>query len=192
MSPTDSVHHLPPRAGALDWSAHLPRLFTHTIGLLEVPVGTSSGPSPVTGSPTPRRALRLFMPLFMARNEASTAARTIVHLLKSSPARPHTAAAASSALSNLQHLVNLLEQYYHPSNTGEGEGGYCLGEPAGAVLPPQKHRLGGDRPGALRHPPTRALSLLMRAFYILFTLICSHFYVYIVHLPLPIGGARCV
>lgn len=105
--------------GALDWSPHLPRIFTHAIGLLEVPVGTSSGPSPVTGSPTPRRVVRLFMPLFVARGEAGIAARTIVHLLKSTPARPHTSAAAALALSSLQHLVCLLEQYYHPSNTGE-------------------------------------------------------------------------
>ena len=113
-----------PHSGALDWSAHLPRLFTHTIGLLEVPVGTSSGTSPVSGSPTPRRALRLFMPLLMARGEASIAARGIVHMLKSAPVtRPHTVASASLALSNLQHLVCLLEQYYHPSNTGEGNRG---------------------------------------------------------------------
>ena len=60
----------------------------------------------------------------MSRSEAGISARTLVHLLKSCPLQqPHTSASAASALSSLQHLVCLLEQYYHPSNTGEGGGG---------------------------------------------------------------------
>lgn len=194
----------PTPPGAVDWQPHIPRLFTHIIGVLEVPVGNASGCSPITGSPTPTRMVRAFMPLvrrgaegvggagaaasaqalhcrpicmfctpfgpfgpafsnpdglqlqagcqrlinaghasacsnlpnpypttllepvrtnppdpqFLA-GEASIAARTIVHLLKSTAERPCTEASSADALANVQHLVCLLEQYYHPSNTGE-------------------------------------------------------------------------
>lgn len=57
-------------------------------------------------------------PQFLA-GEMSIAARTIVHLLKSTAERPRTEASSADALANVQHLVCLLEQYYHPSNTGE-------------------------------------------------------------------------
>lgn len=57
-------------------------------------------------------------PQFLA-GETSIAARMIVHLLKSTAERPRTEASSADALANVQHLVCLLEQYYHPSNTGE-------------------------------------------------------------------------
>lgn len=41
-----------------------------------------------------------------------------VYLLRHAPARPYTAAAAGEAAAQLEHLLALLEQYYHPSNTG--------------------------------------------------------------------------
>ncbi|GAX74187.1 hypothetical protein CEUSTIGMA_g1636.t1 [Chlamydomonas eustigma] len=105
--------------GSIDWSAHVSRIFTYTISQLEVPVGTSSGASPISGVHTPRRALRILMPLLI-ESESSISAVTVVHLLKSCPKeRPHTNVTSAAALSNLQHLVCLLEQYYHPSNSGK-------------------------------------------------------------------------
>lgn len=48
-------------------------------------------------------------------------ARLVIHLLKSTadPQRgPSTAASAVAAVVQVEHLTALLEQYYHPSNTG--------------------------------------------------------------------------
>ncbi|KAG1660954.1 hypothetical protein FOA52_005579 [Chlamydomonas sp. UWO 241] len=105
-------------SGAIDWSSYVSSVFTHTIGVLDLPVGTSDGPLPFGGRPTPRRLISTFMYMLTGQRSAVLAARIIVHMLKYAPGRPAGATAAAAALSAFQHLVCLLEQYYHPSNAG--------------------------------------------------------------------------
>jgi hypothetical protein len=46
-------------------------------------------------------------------------ARLQVALLRTCPQRPHTHATAAAALPHLRQLAGLLDNYLHPSNTGE-------------------------------------------------------------------------
>ena len=70
----------------------------------------------------------------MKGNAAAASSSIIVHLLKSCAARPHTPGSSSLTLSSLQHLVCLLEQYYHPSNTGK-QGELSVTIPATVWIP---------------------------------------------------------
>ncbi|RZC51061.1 hypothetical protein C5167_019488 [Papaver somniferum] len=89
----------------IDWEDILPDLFTRYLNMFEVPVanGNASYPYPMD---VPRNTRFLFS------NKAITPARdiakSIVYLLKP----------GSSTQAYFEKLVNLLEQYYHPSNGG--------------------------------------------------------------------------
>ncbi|GAB2279785.1 hypothetical protein Dimus_014424 [Dionaea muscipula] len=89
----------------ITWEPLLPMLFTRFLNMFEVPVGSGPGsyPFPVD---VPRNTRFLFS------NKSSTpskaVAKSIVYLL-----RP-----GGLAQEHLAKLVNLLEQYYHPSNGG--------------------------------------------------------------------------
>uniref|UniRef100_A0A2C9WGL5 Proteasome activator Blm10 middle HEAT repeats region domain-containing protein n=1 Tax=Manihot esculenta TaxID=3983 RepID=A0A2C9WGL5_MANES len=89
----------------VNWEGFLPTLFTRYLNMFEVPVANGSGSYPFSVD-VPRNTRFLFS------NKTSTPAKaiskSIVYLL-----RP-----GSSAQEHFEKLVNLLEQYYHPSNGG--------------------------------------------------------------------------
>lgn len=101
--------------GFIVWLPHIPRLLTYINWSFEVPVGTAMASVPVHRSP-PYKAVMLFMG--QASHESSSAALLLVHLVKACPERPATLASAAAAMAGLEAFMNLLEQYYHPSNYG--------------------------------------------------------------------------
>ncbi|GIL93200.1 hypothetical protein Vretifemale_20642, partial [Volvox reticuliferus] len=106
--------------GVINWHPHLPHIFASFTGLFDVPIGTSRGATEVLTRSAPGRAAILFGD--QMGFGSFFAARLIVHLLRStadSERGPITAATAASAAAHLEHLTSLLEQYYHPSNTGK-------------------------------------------------------------------------
>jgi proteasome activator subunit 4 len=89
-----------------DWEDFVPTLFTFYLQSFEVPVGRASASSPVQ-----REINREIMVAFNSSWSFSTSivnAKSMVYLIKPSGA----------ALHELEVLVDLLEQYYHPSNGG--------------------------------------------------------------------------
>ncbi|XAR56842.1 hypothetical protein NMG60_11037463 [Bertholletia excelsa] len=89
----------------IDWECFLPTLFTRYLNMFEVPVANGNGSYPFAVD-VPRNT-RLFFSNRSA-TPAKAIAKSIVNLL-----RP-----GSSAQQHFEKLVNLLEQYYHPSNGG--------------------------------------------------------------------------
>ncbi|GMH05877.1 hypothetical protein Nepgr_007717 [Nepenthes gracilis] len=89
----------------ITWEPLLPLLFTRFLNMFEVPVANGGSSYPFSVD-VPRNTRFLFS------NKTSTPskaiAKSVVYLL-----RP-----GSLALEHFQKLVNLLEQYYHPSNGG--------------------------------------------------------------------------
>ncbi|CAI8596807.1 unnamed protein product [Vicia faba] len=89
----------------VDWEGLLPLLFAKYLNMFEVPVANGSGSYPYSLD-VPRNTRFLFS------NRTSTPAKaiskSIVYLLKP----------GSSAKQHFEKLVNILEQYYHPSNGG--------------------------------------------------------------------------
>lgn len=98
---TRCAKHLP--AAAVDWEPHIPLLYTRFLAAFGLPVGTSTKSSSVQRSAPAylTSAFRLWDPstvLFVAK--------AIVWLL------------GTSTISQLEALVENVEQYYHPSNGG--------------------------------------------------------------------------
>ncbi|XP_057472456.1 proteasome activator subunit 4-like isoform X2 [Actinidia eriantha] len=89
----------------IDWESFLPMLFTKYLNMFEVPVANGNGSYPFSVD-VPRYTRFLFSNKVVT--PAKAVAKSIVHLLKP----------GSSAQQHFEHLVNLLEQYYHPSNGG--------------------------------------------------------------------------
>ncbi|CAK9321738.1 unnamed protein product [Citrullus colocynthis] len=89
----------------IDWECFLPTLFTRFLNMFEVPVANGSGSYPFSVD-VPRNTRFLFSNKMGTPSKAI--AKSIVYLLKP----------GSSAQLHLEKLVNLLEQYYHPSNGG--------------------------------------------------------------------------
>ncbi|KAM1341287.1 hypothetical protein ACFX2F_005761 [Malus domestica] len=89
----------------IDWECYLPALFTRYLNMFEVPVANGSGSYPFSVD-VPRYTRFLFSNKTVT--PAKAIAKSIVYLL-----RP-----GSSAQEHFEKLVNLLEQYYHPSNGG--------------------------------------------------------------------------
>ncbi|KAK7387207.1 hypothetical protein VNO78_27798 [Psophocarpus tetragonolobus] len=89
----------------VDWENFLPLLFARYLNMFEVPVANGSGSYPFSLD-VPRNTRFLFS------NKTSTPAKaiskSIVYLLKP----------GSSSQQHFEKLVNILEQYYHPSNGG--------------------------------------------------------------------------
>ncbi|XP_047151805.1 proteasome activator subunit 4 [Vigna umbellata] len=89
----------------VDWDCFLPLLFARYLNMFEVPVANGSGSYPFSLD-VPRNTRFLFS------NKTSTPtkaiSKSIVYLLKpGSPSQQH-----------FEKLINILEQYYHPSNGG--------------------------------------------------------------------------
>ncbi|KAI8012454.1 Proteasome activator subunit 4 [Camellia lanceoleosa] len=89
----------------ISWDCFLPTLFTRYLNMFEVPVANGNGAYPFSVD-VPRNTRFLFSN--KTATPAKAIAKSIVHLLKpGSPVQQH-----------FEKLVNLLEQYYHPSNGG--------------------------------------------------------------------------
>ncbi|XP_043688244.1 proteasome activator subunit 4 [Telopea speciosissima] len=89
----------------INWESFLPVLFTRYLNMFEVPVANGRGSYPFSVD-VPRNTRFLFSN--KAVIPAKAIAKSIVYLLKP----------GSSAQEYFEKLVNLLEQYYHPSNGG--------------------------------------------------------------------------
>ncbi|KAJ8754928.1 hypothetical protein K2173_015440 [Erythroxylum novogranatense] len=89
----------------INWECFLPTLFDRFLNMFEVPVANGSGSYPFSVD-VPRYTRFLFPNKSVT--PAKAIAKSIVYLLKP----------GGSAQEHLEKLVNLLEQYYHPSNGG--------------------------------------------------------------------------
>lgn len=89
----------------IDWEHFLPDIFNKYLNMFEVPVANGSGSNPFSVD-VPRNTRFLFSNRTITPSKAI--AKSIVYLLKP----------GGSAQEHLEKLVNLLEQYYHPSNGG--------------------------------------------------------------------------
>ncbi|KAE8725691.1 Proteasome activator subunit 4 [Hibiscus syriacus] len=89
----------------INWERFLPTLFTRFLNMFEVPVASGSGSYPFSVD-VPRNTRFLFSNKTVT--PAKAIAKSVVYLLKPS----------SVAQEHFEKLVNLLEQYYHPSNGG--------------------------------------------------------------------------
>lgn len=90
---------------SINWDRFLPTLFTRYLNMFEVPVANGNGSYPFSVD-VPRNMRFLFSNRSVT--PAKAVAKSIVYLLKP----------GSSANQHFQKLVDLLEQYYHPSNGG--------------------------------------------------------------------------
>ncbi|RHN67495.1 putative proteasome activator Blm10, mid region [Medicago truncatula] len=89
----------------VDWEGLLPLLFAKYLNMFEVPVANGSGSYPFSRNvPIDTR----FLFPYRTSTPAKAISKSIVYLL-----RP-----GSSAKQHFEKLVNILEQYYHPSNGG--------------------------------------------------------------------------
>uniref|UniRef100_A0A7N0VL51 Proteasome activator subunit 4 n=1 Tax=Kalanchoe fedtschenkoi TaxID=63787 RepID=A0A7N0VL51_KALFE len=102
---TDIIARVIKKCHSIDWESCMAGLFTRYLNMFEVPVANGSGsyPFPVD---VPRNTRFLFSNRSVT--PAKAIAKSIVFLLKP----------GSSAQKHFEKLVNLLEQYYHPSNGG--------------------------------------------------------------------------
>ncbi|GMJ16016.1 proteasome activating protein 200 [Hibiscus trionum] len=89
----------------INWECFLPTLFTKFLNMFEVPVASGSGSYPFSVD-VPRNTRFLFSN--KTATPAKAIAKSVVYILKPS----------SLAQEYFEKLVNLLEQYYHPSNGG--------------------------------------------------------------------------
>ncbi|CAJ2640178.1 unnamed protein product [Trifolium pratense] len=89
----------------VDWEGLLPLLFAKYLNMFEVPVANGSGSYPYSLD-VPRNTRFLFSN--RTSTPAKAIAKSIVYMLKP----------GSSAKQHFEKLVNILEQYYHPSNGG--------------------------------------------------------------------------
>ncbi|KDP36327.1 hypothetical protein JCGZ_09542 [Jatropha curcas] len=89
----------------INWECFLPTLFTRFLNMFEVPVANGSGSYPFSVD-VPRNTRFLFSNKTATPSKAI--AKSIVYLLKH----------GSTAQKHFEKLVDLLEQYYHPSNGG--------------------------------------------------------------------------
>ncbi|CAH2053834.1 unnamed protein product [Thlaspi arvense] len=90
---------------SIDWESYLPMLFSRFLNMFEVPVANGSGSYPFSVD-VPRNTRFLFSNRTITPSKSI--AQSIVYFLKP----------GSSAHEHFKKLVNLLEQYYHPSNGG--------------------------------------------------------------------------
>ncbi|KVI02352.1 Armadillo-type fold [Cynara cardunculus var. scolymus] len=88
-----------------DWEDLLPEIFSRFLNMFEVPVASGGGSYPFSID-VPRNTRFLFSN--RSHTPSKAIAKSIVYLLKP----------GSLAQQHFEKLVNLLEQYYHPSNGG--------------------------------------------------------------------------
>ncbi|XP_022716623.1 proteasome activator subunit 4 isoform X5 [Durio zibethinus] len=89
----------------INWGCFIPTLFTRFLNMFEVPVASGGGSYPFSVD-VPRNTRFLFSNKTVT--PAKAIAKSVVYLLKP----------GSVAQEHFEKLVNLLEQYYHPSNGG--------------------------------------------------------------------------
>ncbi|CAA7016339.1 unnamed protein product [Microthlaspi erraticum] len=93
------------KCSSIVWESYLPMLFSRFLNMFEVPVANGSGSYPFSVD-VPKNARFLFHNRTVTPSKSI--AQSIVYFLKP----------GSSAHEQFKKLVNLLEQYYHPSNGG--------------------------------------------------------------------------
>lgn len=98
--------------GLVDWGAVAPEVFAHAMWVFHVPVGTATADSPFTGS-APALCESHFANEMRSRG-ASVAKAAVYTLARVPGGGPH----GDVALTWLEGVATLLEQYYHPSNGG--------------------------------------------------------------------------
>ncbi|KAL0045726.1 hypothetical protein WJX82_002854 [Trebouxia sp. C0006] len=126
--------------GLINWRPYMPRLLNQLQWAFQVPVGTASATPPFSSANSP-----VTMALFHGEVHtlATTAGKIIVYTLATTLSSPHSsgnprlarsgsgkaplqgqdpqgedAPGVDVVLSQLEQLVDLLEQYFHPSNNG--------------------------------------------------------------------------
>ncbi|BDA49513.1 probable proteasome activator complex subunit 4 [Coccomyxa sp. Obi] len=104
--------------GVIDWSPHIEQLFTHIQWSFQVPVGTAVAQSPIRMN-LPGICRALFDSELKHSAQETAGPRLIVMLLGRVPAQDGS---GDLVMPYLQRLANLLESYYHPSNTGQWTG----------------------------------------------------------------------
>ncbi|XP_061367392.1 proteasome activator subunit 4 isoform X1 [Gastrolobium bilobum] len=102
---TDVIARVVKNYHNVDWECFFPLLFARYLNMFEVPVANGSGSYPFSLD-VPRNTRFLFSN--KTSTPAKAIAKSIVYLLKP----------GSSAKQHFEQLVNILEQYYHPSNGG--------------------------------------------------------------------------
>ncbi|CAM8952984.1 unnamed protein product [Rhodiola kirilowii] len=102
---TDIIARVIKKCHSIDWDRYMPGLFTRFLNMFEVPVANGSGSYPFPMD-VPRNTRFLFSNRSVT--PAKAIAKSIVFLLKP----------GSSGQKHFEKLVDLLEQYYHPSNGG--------------------------------------------------------------------------
>jgi hypothetical protein len=108
-------------AGAVDWAALLPEVWTRLLWAFHLPVGAATASPPFSAAP-PALCQALFASDVKSRS--ASAAKAAVYLLGRCPAG--TAPDADPALVALEAAVALVDQYYHPSNGGRWTPGLSL------------------------------------------------------------------
>lgn len=104
--------------GLVDWPALLPQLFTRFMWAFEVPVGAASGTPPFS-FPAPGLCQLLFHA--EQKSRSSCIAKATVYLLGRAGSQGE-GQLDDPVLGHLRALVTLMEQYYHPSNSGRWSG----------------------------------------------------------------------
>ncbi|KAL4431419.1 hypothetical protein ABPG75_006675 [Micractinium tetrahymenae] len=104
--------------GLVDWPTLLPQLFTRFMWAFEVPVGAASGTPPFS-YPAPGLCQLLFHA--EQKSRSSCIAKATIYLLGRG-GRTAEGQLEDPVLGQLRALVTLMEQYYHPSNSGRWSG----------------------------------------------------------------------
>ena len=98
------------RPGLIAWQDHALRLFTAFLSCFDLPIGTATGEMKYSKVAVPRRA-ELWFPLHVLPMERS-AAKCLVFLLRND-------ATDAAVLPHAAKMIDLLEQFCHPSNGGD-------------------------------------------------------------------------
>ena len=94
----------------IQWNVHAPRLFSAFLYCFDLPVGTATGEMKYAKLAVPRRA-ELWFPTNVLPLERS-AAKCIIFMLRNDSTN-------GAILPHVAKMINLLEQFCHPSNGGE-------------------------------------------------------------------------
>eukprot|EP00271_Cylindrocystis_brebissonii_P016760 TRINITY_DN411_c0_g2_i2.p1 TRINITY_DN411_c0_g2~~TRINITY_DN411_c0_g2_i2.p1 ORF type:complete len:1936 (-),score=317.53 TRINITY_DN411_c0_g2_i2:450-6257(-) len=110
----ECTKHLPP--SAVDWTPHLPSLFTQFVTAFELPVGKAQGRSPVDRQTPKEVAVAFGSPA----SRGKTIAKSVIFLLHFGATEGGGRDAGDvGVLPRVEAMVDCIEQYYHPSNGGQ-------------------------------------------------------------------------
>ena len=98
------------RPGLIIWNEHAPRLFTAFLVSYDLPVGTATGAVSFKKAPVPLRAESWFSTKDVSKEHSI--AKCIIYMLRNDRTN-------KTILPHVTKMINLLEQFCHPSNGGE-------------------------------------------------------------------------